>query len=364
MAYKLKELNFADLTDMLFKDFNRDQEVKKCWRQENGEWILKDIAFTEKWNAANYRVLTKCLRNTIQSGGTVYGAFDQEKLRGFASLENVFMGSRKQYLQLSGIHVSCEYRGGGIGKKLFHLIAAKARRVGAEKLYISAHSAEETQAFYQALGCADAGEIQADLAASEPCDRQLEYDLNRLIIRHEQSAENHIAENTVGRECKPTIRETIMSIDIQETKDAAVIAELNRTVQNLHVRKYPEYFKPYDYQAVLDSMTEMLARENWFAFVARADEQPVGYVLFYIRDYKENPFHHAYCGLHIDQIAVKEEFQHRNIGSLLMDKAEEFAKNRGITQLELTYWDKNTEAGNFYAKRGFGPGLHFVIRKM
>ncbi len=185
MAYKLKELNFADLTIGLFKDFNRDQEVKKCWRRENGEWILKDVGFTERWNAANYRFLTECLQNTIKSGGTVYGAFDQEKLFGFASLENVFMGSRKQYLQLSSIHVSCEYRGGGIGKKLFALIAAKARQAGAEKLYISAHSAEETQAFYQALGCVDAGEIQAGPAAGEPYDRQLEYDLNRRITRHE-----------------------------------------------------------------------------------------------------------------------------------------------------------------------------------
>jgi len=200
MACKLKELSFADLTVGLFKDFNRDQEVKKCWRQENGEWTLKDIVFTEKWDTANYRFLTECLRNTIKSGGTVYGAFEQEKLFGFASLENVFIGSRKHYLQLSSIHVSCEYRGGGIGKKLFHLIAVKARQAGAEKLYISAHSAEETQAFYQALGCVDAGEIQAGLAAGEPCDRQLEYDLNRLIIQHEQSAENHLAENTVGKE--------------------------------------------------------------------------------------------------------------------------------------------------------------------
>ena len=184
MAYKLKELNFADLTVGLFKDFNRDQEVKKCWRRENGEWILKDVVFTEKWNAANYRFLTECLRNTVTSGGAVYGAFDQEKLLGFASLENVFLGSQKQYLQLSSIHVSCEYRGGGIGKKLFQLIAAKACRIGAKKLYISAHSAEETQAFYQALGCVDAREIQLDLAAGEPCDRQLEYDLSRRIIRH------------------------------------------------------------------------------------------------------------------------------------------------------------------------------------
>ena len=153
-----------------------------------------------------------------------------------------------------------------------------------------------------------------------------------------------------------------MSIEIQETRDAAVIAELNRTVQNLHARKYPTHFKPYDYSAVLEAITASLTQDNWFAFVAMVDGQPAGYVLFYIRDYAENPFRYAYRGIHLDQIAVKEEFQRQNIGSRLMDNVEEFARKRGLSRLELTYWDKNTEAGNFYTKRGFDHGLHFVIK--
>ena len=153
-----------------------------------------------------------------------------------------------------------------------------------------------------------------------------------------------------------------MSIEIQESRDAAVIAGLNRTVQALHARKYPTHFKPYDYSAVLEAVAASLAQDNWFAFVATVDGQPAGYVLFYIRDYAENPFRYAYRGIHIDQIAVKEEFQRRKIGSLLMDNVEEFARNRDISRFELTYWDKNTEAGNFYARRGFVNGLHFVTK--
>lgn len=181
---RIRELHLTDLNHALFRDFNRFQQVKKCWRRENGEWILKDIAFTENWDAANYQLLVKCLQTTVSSGGTVFGALDQEQLIGFASLENSFTGSQKQYLQLSGIHVSCEYRGRGIGKKLFHRICETAARAGADKLYISAHCAQETQAFYQALGCVDATEISAELAAREPCDRQLECDLSRWISHH------------------------------------------------------------------------------------------------------------------------------------------------------------------------------------
>ena len=54
---------------------------------------------------------------------------------------------------------------------------APARSLGAQKLYISAHPAQETQAFYHALGCVEAEEYHKELAESEPDECQLEYAL-------------------------------------------------------------------------------------------------------------------------------------------------------------------------------------------
>jgi len=47
--------------------------------------------------------------------------------------------------------------------------------LGAEKLYISAHSSVESQAFYRSMGCAEAEEYNARHVELEPCDCQLEY---------------------------------------------------------------------------------------------------------------------------------------------------------------------------------------------
>ena len=74
-------------------------------------------------------------------------------------------------------YVSAEMRGKGIGSRLFELTASRARAKGARKLYISAHSAVESQAFYCAMGCVDAAEPDAAHVAAEPFDRQLEYRL-------------------------------------------------------------------------------------------------------------------------------------------------------------------------------------------
>lgn len=75
---------------------------------------------------------------------------------------------------LSNIHVSQDMRGRGIGRALFGMAKTWAREHCAEKLYISAHSAVESQAFYKAMGCVEAVEYNEALAAKEPCDCQLE----------------------------------------------------------------------------------------------------------------------------------------------------------------------------------------------
>ena len=188
MEDAIRLLSEPQITRELFRYFNRRQEVTKCWRKDQGIWMLKEEHFVEDWSEAQYQFLVECLKNTVNTGGIVLGAFVQEKLMGFASVESRRFGSERQYVQLSCIHVSCESRGLGFGKKLFQYASFGARRLGAEKLYLSAHPAQETQAFYHALGCVEAGEYDGDLASSGDC--QLECLLNQESKRNMTDREN------------------------------------------------------------------------------------------------------------------------------------------------------------------------------
>ncbi|MEG0962736.1 MAG: GNAT family N-acetyltransferase [Lachnospiraceae bacterium] len=177
MDITYEKLTEPQITRELFAHFQRHQEVTRCWRKENGKWILKNIKFVEEWTEAEYAFLVKCLKNTIKTGGYVYGAFQDEVLLGFVSVESKHFGSQNQYVQLSCIHISCKSRGNGMGKQLFRLACVAGRKLGAAKLYISAHSAEESQAFYHAMGCIEAMEYEKELSEAEPCDCQLEKQL-------------------------------------------------------------------------------------------------------------------------------------------------------------------------------------------
>lgn len=174
MSISYRKLEEPQITSQLFQTFRRHQNVTHCWRKENGKWLLKDISFIEEWSDAEYSFLVKCLKNTACTGGYVFGAFEAERLVGFVSVENNLFGSKKQYVQLSCIHVSEESRGKGIGKELFFLACEAGRMLKAEKLYISAHSSKESQAFYHAVNCVESLEYNQEISQSEPYDCQLE----------------------------------------------------------------------------------------------------------------------------------------------------------------------------------------------
>lgn len=158
----------------LFTHFYRRQNVTDCWRNIEGVWQIKECPFIDDWTLADYHELISCLHHTLETKGYVLGAFLDQQLKGFISVESSFFGKNHDYLDLSSLHVSNDMRQQGIGKVLFHSAKNWAKKMGARKLYISSHSAVETQAFYQAMGCVDAMEINEMHVLSEPFDRQLE----------------------------------------------------------------------------------------------------------------------------------------------------------------------------------------------
>ena len=162
-----RELAADEIAPALFKDFVRRQEVKRCWRKSNGEWVLKDIAFIDDWSRDDYLKLVDDLKRTVREGGFVCAAF----------AGGVLKGSHGQYADLEAIHVSEDMRGRGMGRELFSRAAQFARTLGAKRLYMSTHSAEESHAFYVAMGCAEADEYLREHVEAEPCDVQMQFEL-------------------------------------------------------------------------------------------------------------------------------------------------------------------------------------------
>lgn len=177
MAIHYQHLDSKNFGIHSLDHFVRHQQVNECWREVEGEWRPVPIAFEENWSVEQCREIAADVVLHMEKDQTALGAFDGEEVIGFITVSHNMFGSTAKYVELVCFQVSEPYRRRKIGKTLFLQACEEARRLGADKLYISAHSSRESQAAYKALGCVPAEEINQRLAEKEPCDVQLEYDL-------------------------------------------------------------------------------------------------------------------------------------------------------------------------------------------
>lgn len=162
------------------KEIDASQYIGKAWREVDGKRQLVEINYHDTDWPNGYEYHYNNLRKTILGGGSAIGAFDSDnKLIGFATINREFFGSKYNYVLMDQLFISIEYRGKGIGKRLFMLSADVAKEWNADSIYICAGSAEETINFYYAIGCKEAEEINKELYESDPRDFQLEFVLLR-----------------------------------------------------------------------------------------------------------------------------------------------------------------------------------------
>ncbi|MGN0615165.1 GNAT family N-acetyltransferase [Ruminococcus flavefaciens] len=147
--------------------YNRKQDVNKVYRRIDGDFSLVECKYTEDWDLNKKRSVAKQISSDDH---ITYIALENDKVVGFIGLLKQLSGP---YMILDMMQVSSECRGQGIGRRLFEAGKDEARKNGAEALYISACSSEETIAFYRAMGSNLASDPIKEIAEEEPFDLQM-----------------------------------------------------------------------------------------------------------------------------------------------------------------------------------------------
>jgi len=93
-------------------------------------------------------------------------------------------------------------------------------------------------------------------------------------------------------------------IAIKETTDAEFLADLNKEVQELHHKLYPEIFRPYVKEEIAKAIKKMLGGREAKAFVAYEGDEPAGYAIIFISRFNQNAFQVARSAMQVDQFAV------------------------------------------------------------
>lgn len=173
---EIRELERHEVGDVWSID--RAEVIDGIYRYRRGELVLETRHFdVQGWPPGESEHYGPILLDCFDRGGTFYGAFEGATLVGVAVLESRFIGRASDWLQLKFLHVSRAQRGTGLGCALFEKAVARARELGARRLYVSSTPSENSVRFYLHRGCRVTDEVDAALFELEPDDIHLECDV-------------------------------------------------------------------------------------------------------------------------------------------------------------------------------------------
>ena len=154
----------------IYEQWKQDlpQEILDYREPLNYEELIGDVTLNKLHEI--FKDMMKRQEDKIDPVRSQFGKIEKDEVVGFIGLKKDLVES---YMILDMMQVSASYRGRGIGRKLFDEGKKEARKAGAEALYISACSSEETIVFYKAMGAELTDCPIKEIAESEPYDLQM-----------------------------------------------------------------------------------------------------------------------------------------------------------------------------------------------
>ncbi len=144
------------------------------------------------------------------------------------------------------------------------------------------------------------------------------------------------------------------NIRLAKRSDIDQIYEVFSAADALHRAAHPEIFQKATYSnTIKEYYKTCIADPSMVIFVAEADQVIGGAIICTLRTTPDNPILVTRKYGLIENIAVQTQFRRQKIGQILIEQAHEWARSMGAGLIELTVWDFNEQAKDFYRKMGY-----------
>lgn len=166
----IRQMNDTEFDKII--DIDRSETVEAVYVVEQGRLIRKELSMNiPPWNQAGTGSSEADAfgpwRRWAEGDGVLLGAFNGDRLVGISIFRPDLMPGMGW---LALLHISRDYRGQGIGRKLCCQIFERARQAGCTSIYVSSIETCRTVDFYRSLGFVVTDEPHPDLFELEPDD--------------------------------------------------------------------------------------------------------------------------------------------------------------------------------------------------
>lgn len=137
-------------------------------------------------------------------------------------------------------------------------------------------------------------------------------------------------------------------------EDCIPLCPIYEYLDDLHLKNHPELFrKPSNCSRKKSDIKTIIEDPDRELFIAEYNSDIIGFVECFIAKSQAHPVIKERVWVQLDNIAVKNEYQNKKVGNLLLEKVKEWTKEKNLNRIELTAYTFNVNTINFYEKKGF-----------
>ena len=151
-------------------------------------------------------------------------------------------------------------------------------------------------------------------------------------------------------------------------QDMDTLLSLYDEFHRFHVQGVPDRLRapdsstPTERAALRKVLSALLYREDAALFVALVGKQVVGLAEVYMRQDEAHPLRVAHRFGYLQSLIVSASFRAQGLGRLLVEAAQQWARERGATEMQLDIWEFAAGPLHFYERLGYRTlKRHLVI---
>jgi ribosomal protein S18 acetylase RimI-like enzyme len=127
--------------------------------------------------------------------------------------------------------------------------------------------------------------------------------------------------------------------------DFEMIDTIISNLHKIHTQNRPDFYTPNEHPISKKEFAKLLKDKNKINLAFISDNQVVGICLATIKNKISK-------SIYIDDIFVVDEFRQQGIATQLFNEIESIAKQISAKRIDLTVWQFNTSAIEFYKSLG------------
>jgi GNAT superfamily N-acetyltransferase len=144
----------------------------------------------------------------------------------------------------------------------------------------------------------------------------------------------------------------IVQVRLATLHDYPSIASIACESQDLHAQAHPTIFRTETPGFTEEHLRSLIEDERSAAYVVEEEGHICGYVFLHAQRASSLDIFQSRMVAEITDIAVTAPARRKGVGQLLFDASLIWARCLNAERLELTVWEFNREAINFYERNG------------